>query len=241
MSSAATGKQVASAARQFGRKWRLTETYGCTGWDFSWAGHKALSDWQAALGINLRCQHLAWYTMQGEAKRDYPAGIFYQSPWWAHYKKVEDYFARVHVAMTRGQEVRDVLVVHPVESMWLLFAKANQAEREALQDSFWRVRDSLLAANLDFDYGDEDILARHGAVRRTADGAVLQVAQAEYRVVVVPPMWTIRKSTLALLRQFRDAGGEVVFAGPAATLVNAEPSDAAQTLAADCKIGRAHV
>jgi hypothetical protein len=77
-----TAKQVSSMARQFGWKWRLTETYGCTGWDFSFAGHKALGDWQAALGINLRCQHLSWYTMLGEAKRDYPAGIFYQSPRW---------------------------------------------------------------------------------------------------------------------------------------------------------------
>ncbi|MCL2700629.1 MAG: hypothetical protein FWE88_02920, partial [Phycisphaerae bacterium] len=68
-----TAKQVTSVARQFGRKWRLTETDGCSGWDFSFEGHKATGDWQAALGINLRCPHLSWYTMLGEAKRDYPA------------------------------------------------------------------------------------------------------------------------------------------------------------------------
>ncbi len=77
-----TAKQVSSAGRQFGLRTRLTETYGCTGWDFPFAGHKALGDWQAALGINLRCQHLAWYTMEAEAKRDYPAAISWQSPWW---------------------------------------------------------------------------------------------------------------------------------------------------------------
>jgi len=114
-----TAKQVSSVARQFGRQWRLTETYGCTGWDFPLEGHKALGDWQAALGINLRCQHLSWYTMLGQAKRDYPAGIFYQSPWWEHYAFVEDYFARIAAATTRGEEVRDVLVIHPIESMWL--------------------------------------------------------------------------------------------------------------------------
>jgi len=58
-------------------------------------------------------QHLSWYTMGGEAKRDYPASIFYQSPWWTHYAEVEDYFARVHVLTTRGQPVREVLVIHP--------------------------------------------------------------------------------------------------------------------------------
>jgi len=66
------------------------------------AGHKALGDWQAALGINLRCPHLAWYTMEAEAKRDYPAAISWQSPWWQAYPKVEDYFARINAATSRA-------------------------------------------------------------------------------------------------------------------------------------------
>ena len=43
-----TAKQCVSMARQFGRKIRLSETYGCTGWDFPFLGHKALGDWQAS-------------------------------------------------------------------------------------------------------------------------------------------------------------------------------------------------
>ena len=55
--------------------------YGGSGWDFDLKGHKALGDWQALMGINLRCPHLSWYTMEGEAKRDYPASILHQSAW----------------------------------------------------------------------------------------------------------------------------------------------------------------
>ena len=95
-------KQVSSVARQLGRKWRLTESYAGTGWDFPLCGYKALGDWQAALGINLRCPHLAWYTMEGQSKRDFPGSISYQSPWWPLYARVEDHFARVHTVMTRG-------------------------------------------------------------------------------------------------------------------------------------------
>jgi len=229
-----TAKQVSSAARQFGRRWRLTETYGCTGWDFNFAAHKALGDWQAALGINLRCQHLSWYTMEGEAKRDYPAGIFYQSPWWEQYARVEDYFGRVNVAMSRGREVRDLLVVHPVESMWLLFGGANESRQKSLQKSFWLLRDSLLEANLDFDYGDEDLLARHSRVTRKAGQPVLRVGKAEYRAVVVPPMLTIRRTTLELLRKFRRAGGTVVFAGTSPQWVDAAISSEAIMFAAEC-------
>jgi len=229
-----TAKQVSSAARQFGRRWRLTETYGCTGWDFNFAAHKAIGDWQAALGINLRCQHLSWYTMLGEAKRDYPAAIFFQSPWWTHYRKVEDYFGRVNVAMSRGKEVRDVLVVHPVESMWAVYAEDAAGSRERLDSAFWRLRDTLLGANLDFDYGDEELMARHGSVRRTQGGPVLKIGKADYRVAVVPPMLTVRRSTLRLLARFRDAGGEVVFAGRPPACVEAEPCPDARRLAARC-------
>ncbi|MBE3068885.1 MAG: hypothetical protein IMZ66_01475 [Planctomycetes bacterium] len=231
-----TAKQVSSAARQFGRTWRLTETYGCTGWQFPLAGHKAVGDWQAALGINLRAQHLAWYTMLGEAKRDYPACLFYQSPWWDVYGKVEDYFARVHVAMTRGREVRDLLVVHPVESMWTL-CRAGWSKDPAVgrfDQAHVDLRDTLLGANIDFDYGDEEILARHGKVSKAGGAVTLRVGQAVYKAVVVPPMLTVRGTTLALLQRFRRAGGTVVFAGKPAACVDARPCAKAADVAAAC-------
>jgi hypothetical protein len=232
----ATAKQVSSAAHQFGRKWRLTETYGCTGWDFPFAGHKALGDWQAALGINLRCQHLSWYTMQGEAKRDYPAAIFYQSPWWNLYSKVEDYYARVHAVMTRGTEVRDLLVIHPVESMWLMFRKdmkQNPAKQE-IESSFMNVTDLLLGGHVDFDYGDEELLSRHARIVKKGGRPEFHVGEAVYRAVLVPSQITMRQSTLKMLRAFRSAGGTVVFAGRQATHVDALPSTDVVEFARSC-------
>jgi hypothetical protein len=229
----AVAKQVSSVARQFGRKWRLTETNGCTGWDFSLEGHKALGDWQMALGINLRCPHLAWYTMEGEAKRDYPASIFFQSPWWTDYAKVEDYFARTAAVMTRGTEVRDLLVLHPIESQWLRL-RANWGDDPAVKAynrMFSDLTRRLLAHQLDFDYGNEVILARAGRVERGRKGIRLRVGQAEYRAILVPPMTTLRQSTLNLLTAFHQAGGRVVFAGEIAGYVDARASDAVRTLA----------
>lgn len=231
-----TAKQLSSAARQFGRTWRLTETYGCTGWDFPLEGHKALGDWQIALGINLRCQHLAWYTMAGEAKRDYPASISYQSPWWDVYAKVEDYFARVNVVMTRGTEVRDLLVIHPMESMWLLHR--NRWEKDpnvkTLNVLLPRLRDMLLQQHLDFDYGCEDIMARHGRITLGVQGPELWIGRAAYRAVLVPSFLTIRRSTIALLRRFCEAGGTVVFAGTPAPYVEARSSGEPADLANEC-------
>lgn len=231
-----TAKCASSVARQFGRTWRLSETYGCTGWDFTFAGHKAVGDWQAALGINLRCQHLSWYTMEGQAKRDYPASIFYQSPWWEHYGTVEDYFARIHAVMTRGEEVRDILVIHPVESAWVTMGPRNKGDERvnALDRSIVQLRDTLLGANLDFDYGDEDIISRHGRVAKRRDEVILSVNKAWYTTVVVPPMVTIRATTLRLLRQFSRMGGTVIFAGKPAKYVDALISGEAVELARQC-------
>jgi hypothetical protein len=231
-----TAKQVSSAARQFGAKWRLTETYGCTGWDFPFFGHKALGDWQAALGINLRCQHLSWYTMSGEAKRDYPAGIFYQSPWWEQYGKVEDYFARIHVAMTQGEEVRDLLVIHPVESMWMIAKRGwlGSPETRAMDEAYDHLTRRLLAEHLDFDFGDEELMSRHASVKKVKGAPVLRVGRAIYRAVLVPALKTIRRSTLELLKQFQAAGGTVVFTGEVAGAIEGAVSDAVGTFAATC-------
>jgi len=229
-----TVKQTASVLRQTGRKWLLSELYGCTGWQFNFESHKAVGDWQAALGVNLRCQHLSWYTMAGEAKRDYPASIFYQSPWWSHYSRVEDYFARVHVVMTRGQPVREVLVIHPIESTWVRCrAGWRQApDVRALDENLAKLRNWLLDAQIDFDYGDEEMLSRLGkVVPSEQDPPLLRVGRATYRVVVVPPMVTVRASTVDLLRRFRQTGGTVIFVGPPARYVDAVKSKAALELA----------
>ena len=230
-----TAKQVSSAARQFDRKWRLTETYGCTGWDFPFKGHKALGDWQTALGINLRCQHLSWYTMLGQAKRDYPAGIFYQSPWWQQYSKVEDYFGRINAVMINGCEVRDLLVIHANESMWTMTGKGWGESKQVrnYNEMFIALRNSLLDENIDFDYGDEEIMSRHTTIV-AGKKPKIKIAKAEYKAVLVPPLKTMRSTTLKLLKKFHDAGGTVIFAGAVPNYVDALPSEKVAKFAKTC-------
>jgi hypothetical protein len=217
-------KQLTSAARQTGKKQLLSELYGCTGWQMPFAGHKAVGDWQALLGINLRCHHLSWYTMRGEAKRDYPASILHQSAWHKEYSHVEDYFARFGLMMAQGDPVCDLLVINPVESVWaqvhLGWSKGLGLQDEhikTLEENYQTLFTWLLESQIDFDYGDEEMLGRLGAVE---DG-VLQVGCAKYKTVLISGMDTIRSSTLKLLDQFVEAGGKVVVAGEAPTHVDA--------------------
>lgn len=231
-------KQVSSVARQLGRRQVLSELYGCTGWQFNFEGHKAVGDWQALFGVNLRCPHLSWYTMQGEAKRDYPASILHQSAWHREYRRVEDYFSRLHVVMEQGRPLCDLLVVNSVESVWAQIHRGWVSGLEAacphikvLEATYRNVFHALAGRQIDFDYGDEDHLRRLAHVEKAADGPVLVLGQARYRAVLVAGLETIRATTLSLLEEFARQGGKVIFAGPPPTHVDAQASPRAADLA----------
>jgi hypothetical protein len=149
-----TAKQAQSAVHQYGREGMLSELYGVTGWDFDFRGHKFQGDWQAALGVTVRVHHLFWVSMKGEAKRDYPASIGYQSPWWQDYAAVEDHFARVNTALTRGKPLVKVGMIHPIESYWLAFGPNEQtlSARQQMNTRFENVTNWMLSGLIDFDF-----------------------------------------------------------------------------------------
>ncbi len=217
-----TAKQAQSAARQFGKEGVLSELYGVTGWDCDFRTYKHQGDWQAALGITVRVPHLSWYSMQGEAKRDYPASISYQSPWYREWRKVEDHFARVNTAMTRGKAKVRVAVIHPVESFWLHWGPNDKTAsiREDMDRRFTDLTAWLLEGTVDFDFISESLFPQ----LCPAASAPLKVGEMTYDTVIVPGNETLRSTTLERLEAFRAAGGRLLFLGGAPTLENAVPS-----------------
>lgn len=215
-----TAKQAQSAVHQYGREGMMSELYGVTGWHFDFRGHKFQGDWQAALGVTVRVHHLSWVSMKGEAKRDYPASIHYQSPWWKDYAVVEDHFARVNTAMTRGKPMVRVGVIHPVESYWLHFGPGQQTAdvRKQLDQNFANVTKWLLEGSIDFDFISESLLPDQCA----CGGAPLQVGCMMYDAIVVPGCETLRSTTLERLEAFEKAGGRLIFLGDAPKYVDAK-------------------
>ncbi len=216
-----TAKQCQSAVHQFGRDAMLSELYGVCNWDFDFRNHKYQGDWQAAMGVTVRVPHLSWMSMHGEAKRDYPASINYQSPWFKEYKFIEDHFSRVNTAMSRGKPVCDIGVIHPIESYWLLcgsLAETND-KRNELEKQFTDTIDWLLESSLDFEFIAESLLP--GLFH--SDGQTFGMGEMRYKAVVLPCLITLRKTTLAALEEFSSNGGTIVFLGECPRYVDALP------------------
>jgi len=218
-----TAKQAQSATHQYGRDGVLSELYGVTNWDFDFRGHKFQGDWQAALGVTVRVPHLSWVSMAGEAKRDYPASISYQSPWYKEYPYVEDHFARVNTALTRGKPVVKVGVIHPIESYWLHWGpKQNtNAVRKQLDENFQNITEWLLFGQIDFDFICESLLPD---LCKEASYP-LQVGEMQYSTIIVPACETLRQTTLDRLTAFKKNGGNLIYAGECPRYIDAVLSD----------------
>lgn len=222
-----TAKQTQSAVHQYAREGMLSELYGVTNWDFDFRNHKLGGDWQAALGVTIRVHHLTWVSMEGEAKRDYPACIGYQSPWYRKYKKIEDYFSRLNTALVRGTPFVKIGVIHPIESYWLKWGneETTGAVREEMDKAFSDLTAWLLYGLLDFDFISESLLEEQS---RDGEGASREkgfaVGAMTYDVVVVPNCLTLRKNTVERLKKFAEMGGKIFYLGHVPEYIDALPA-----------------
>ena len=229
-----TAKQAQSAVHQYGYPGVLSELYGVTNWDFDFRGHKLQGDWQAALGVNVRVHHLSWVSMKGDAKRDYPASINYQSPWYKEYNYIEDHFARVNTAMTQGKPKVNIGVIHPIESYWLQMGPDEQSGivKQEMQYNFEHTIDWLLHEHLDFDFIAESLLPDQA---HYSPNAVPAVGEMQYQAILVPDCRTLRKTTLEFLRKSAEAGCKIIFSGTIPNMIDTVKDASAAAFAGSVK------
>ncbi len=214
-------KQVSSVARQLGRKMAITESFGCAGWNVGFDDLKRIGEWQFVHGINMLCQHLQSYSLRGGRKRDYPPSLYFQQPWWEHYKSFNDYFTRLSMLLAEGTRQAEVLLLHPVRSAWVKQRGEDAADIEPYHRSFAQLTRWMCQSLIEHDYGSESIIERHGRV----EGGRFIVGEAVYRVVVMPPSVTISRATAALLAQFVRQGGRLIAFPPFPELIDGERNE----------------
>lgn len=205
-------KQVASSSRQFGANGVLSELYGVTDWDFDFRDQKYQGDWQTALGVTLRCHHLSWYTMEGEAKRDYPPTLNYQAPWHNKYSYLENHYSRINYILSLGKQDVKIGVINPVESAWAHYGNKEQTTlaQRSIQKAYDFTVNTLMKNTVDFDCISEANMEM--LYKKTSDNT-LCLGEESYEIIILPCCETLRKSTQNMLCEFEKRGGKLVFVG----------------------------
>ena len=227
-----TVKQCVSVAHQMGKKNVISETYGVTGWDFTFEGQRHIGDWQYALGVNKRCQHLSLYSLTGGRKRDCPPGFGYNIPWWSRDHVVEDYFGRLSAALEEGSPSQQYLLLHPATTAWSMMGaspygnpvRRKERDLQKVNEYGWQYNallEKLCNHHLDPDLGDEILMAKHGSVEQGR----LILGGMQYRTVVLPKIGTMLSSTYRLLKEFVKQGGQLIVTNPGPVLLDAMESN----------------
>ncbi len=181
--------------------------YWGSGWGMTQEQNLAWTNENYAYGLNHYNQHGGLYNTLGGWYEWVPPSIHWRQPYWEHWQTFVDYVSRLSAVMSQGTHVADVALLYPlttVHANWLRGDSFTSAADECAMTTFALAR-QIYEAGIDFDFVDDNVLSQ--AVVR--DGT-LEIAGIRFRAVLLPPMTTIRRSTLAKLREFYDGGGTVV-------------------------------
>jgi len=217
-------KEISSLANQLGRRRTLCEAYGAGGWDLRFEDMKRIGDWMYALGVNTLDQHLAYVTLRGARKRDHPQSFTYHEPWWEAYHVSASYFSRLSLALSQGQQINHILVLEPTTTAWMynsMMRTTPNPELAKIGDDFQTLVVELEKAQVEFDLGCEDVIARRGSV----EGKTLKIGERSYDLVIIPPMTeNLNAATVDLLANFLNEGGPVFSCSAPPERVNGSPA-----------------
>lgn len=229
-------KELSSVTSQLGRKWNMVETCGARGYHTSFSYFKPCEDFTLSFGVNVIDTHLAHESLSGSGKYDWPQTLSDHSPWWQYYRPHADHVARVNAALSQGRECNRTLVLMPTTTAWMHYtgsafdepgANVSNRRLELIKRAQIDLVVALYQQQIDFDLGDEFILAEFGSAAKGR----LVVGERSYDAVVIPPsMETVNATTLALLDAFARSGG-AVYAMRVPERVDARVSDAPGSLA----------
>ena len=221
-------KELSSVVNQMGRKRALSETYGGSGWELDFKDMKRNGDWQYTLGVNFMNQHLSYMTLKGRRKGDFPQSFLTHAPYWEDYGVLAQYYARLSLALSHGQQINHTLILEPTTTAWMYYSPTVENDNMTeIEESFRGLVDNMEKWQLEYDLGAENIIKNHGAVIDSR----FYIGLRYYDQVILPPNFeNIDEDTWDLLREYVRKGGQV-FSFSIPQLVNGIPSDEVKQMA----------
>lgn len=97
---------------------------------------------------------------------------------------MNDYFGRLSVALSAGEQLNRILVIEPATTGWMYYSPAARSEcLEKIGRPFQNFVHSLERLQVEYDLGSEYVIREYGKV----DGRRFIVGQRSYDLVVIPP------------------------------------------------------
>lgn len=201
-----SAKSIGSVAAQTGKKLVLTETFGCSGYGVTPKELKLIADKQYVYGVDLMCQHLYNYTFSKLGKIDCPPSFGRIMPWKSFYKSFNGYFSKLGYLIANSEEKTEVAVVTPMESIYLDYLRLDESKSRLEVDvPFIGLLSKLKKRGVTYHFINEKIAEKLG---RTENGRLI-VGERSYSQVVLNPCKEMKGSTLNLLKEFSNEGGEI--------------------------------
>jgi len=203
---------------------------------------KRIGDWLYVLGVNTLNEHLSYITIRGARKRDHPQSFSYHTPWWKAYHVMASYFTRLSAVLSQGEQINTVLLIEPTTTAWMY--QADSSQRARLSDIGNRFQEMVLSlerAQVEYDIGCEDIIARHGGImhadladqqgRLVSGWSKLRIGERVYNTIILPPNTeNLNAPTMRLLERLQGRDTRILCCSDPPALIEGQPSDRAKKL-----------
>lgn len=208
-------KLASSAARMFGARHALSETFGAYGWGLTLQSMKAVVDWHATSGIDTEVLHAFYYSVEGDRKQESPPDLFYHQLWKDQFHTFVEYASRALYLAGRGRQVADVAVLYPASAIMTEGDLTDFTSLARIEEYFLTASMAIRAGQHDFNYVDELAIAGNPdlGVPVSQSGNRLNVNGHDYSVIVLPAVPAISGAAARTLEKFHESGGSIIAVG----------------------------
>ncbi len=194
-----TLKQLTSAC-EWQNKRALCECFAGMGQEATFFERKKIIDWQAVHGINFVNPHLSLYSMQGERKRDYPANIGYQQPYFTCMTAENGYVTRLSEIIANTKSDVKIAVLQPLSTAFAEYNPTKPDDDIPCDGIYAFVAEALSSHRIDYHILSEEMLE---SCRVT--GGKLVGGGYKYDLLILPGVKYVGEKAATIIKAFKSA------------------------------------
>lgn len=203
--------KLASGSARFGKGRRvMCEAFGVRDWGANMEEQKRITDWLAAMGVDLINDNSLIYSIEDFRKRAI-SGKHFTSPWWQYYGLFSDYCARVCMFVNKTKLDASIGVLYPTANAWAVQEinghknLSSSRELRKMDNVLAVVSDTLVRNHWDFEILSEEVI-RSARVRK---GKMI-TPNGQFRIIILPGARILDKEAACRLKKFADGGGKII-------------------------------